>query len=99
MSVTAAGAAPAWPARHLRTLLIALAGIDRIRFVEPVFLGDTIRLEGETTETTRMQDNKGLVRVQFRIRNQRGADVLTGRFQAMVGCRAASGTEGTDVTA
>lgn len=67
--------------------LLALAGIDRVRFVEPVKLGDTICLEAEIVELTRMQGDRGLIRYQFRVKNQHDTSVVTGRCQVLAGCR------------
>lgn len=39
----------------------ALYGIDGVRFVEPVFIGDTVHLEVEVTDTEPKGDDAGVV--------------------------------------
>jgi acyl dehydratase len=68
--------------------LIAIVGIDRVRFVEPVKIGDTIHVEGEVVAITEMPKQKrGLIEVKCRIKNQRKETVVTGRLKALAGCR------------
>jgi 3-hydroxybutyryl-CoA dehydratase len=75
--------------------LIAIVGMDRIRFVEPVKIGDTIHVEGEVVATTRMpRQPRGLIEVKLRVRNQANATVVTGRLKALVGCRPPSEAPG-----
>lgn len=57
--------------------LIALAGIEKIRFVAPTKIGDTIHLESEVAKMTEISEERGLIMVKHRMVNQRGKSVLT----------------------
>ena len=52
--------------------LLALAGVDKLRFVAPVFIGDTIHLEKRVVERKALGDTKGSVVFESRVLNQRG---------------------------
>ena len=51
--------------------ILALYGMDRVRFVKPVFIGDTIHLEGEVTGLEDRDDRRGVLVVHEEISNQR----------------------------
>ena len=51
--------------------IIAFYGMDRVRFVKPVFIGDTIRLEGEVTALEDRDGESGVVTAHHEIKNQR----------------------------
>lgn len=54
-------------------------GYDRIRFIGPVFIGDTITVVAEITEKTphrKRPDEQGYVHERVTVRNQRGETVL-----------------------
>jgi acyl dehydratase len=54
-------------------------GYDRIRFIKPVFIGDTITVTAEITEKSdhkRMADTHGYVHELVTVTNQRGETVL-----------------------
>ena len=53
-------------------------GLENIRWLKPVFPGDTLRLESKTLERRLMskRPNLGLVRSEWRMFNQRGEQVL-----------------------
>ncbi len=55
--------------------ILAFYGMDRVRFVKPVFIGDTLYLEGEVTALDRKDDTRGVVTVHHEIKNQRGETV------------------------
>ena len=66
--------------RSKRPDLIAFYGIDRLRFVKPVFLGDTIRLK-QTVVTLEPRDEKsGIVNLAREVWNQN--DVVTLSYTA-----------------
>jgi acyl dehydratase len=75
------------PGAFLPRSLIAIVGLERVRMVSPVKIGDTIHVEGEIVEMTKMPDNKGLLEIRFRILNQHGEGVLTGRLKCIAGSR------------
>jgi 3-hydroxybutyryl-CoA dehydratase len=57
--------------------LIAFYGVDRLRFVKPVYLGDTIRLK-QTVQSLEPRDEKsGIVNLAREILNQNEAVVLS----------------------
>jgi 3-hydroxybutyryl-CoA dehydratase len=62
------------PAR--RETVLALYGVDRIRFIAPVFIGDTVHLEMEAVEKKERDDGTGVVAFDFRMVNQRGEPVI-----------------------
>jgi acyl dehydratase len=52
--------------------IIAFYGMDRVRFVKPVFIGDTIHLEGEIIGLDDKDDKRGVLTLQQEIKNQKG---------------------------
>ena len=56
--------------------LLAFAGVDKLRFVAPVFIGDTIRLVKRVKERKEMGAAQGTVVFESRVLNQRGELVL-----------------------
>jgi acyl dehydratase len=62
------------PAR--RETVLALYGLDRVRFIAPVFIGDTVHLEMEATEKRERDDGTGVVAFDFRMVNQRDKPVI-----------------------
>ncbi len=54
-------------------------GFDELRWLKPVRPGDTLHTELEVLEKTpsRSKPDRGILRVLYRIRNQKGDDVLT----------------------
>lgn len=55
--------------------ILAFYGMDRVRFIKPVFIGDTIHLEGEVIALEEKDEKRGVVTVHQEIRNQRGETV------------------------
>jgi acyl dehydratase len=55
--------------------IIAFYGMDRVRFVKPVFIGDTIRLEGEVTALDGRDETSGVVTAHHEIKNERDETV------------------------
>jgi 3-hydroxybutyryl-CoA dehydratase len=55
--------------------IVAFYGMDRVRFVKPVFIGDTIHLEGEVTALEEKDETRGVVTFHQEIKNQRGDTV------------------------
>jgi 3-hydroxybutyryl-CoA dehydratase len=56
---------------------IAAAGLDKVRFVYPTKVGDTVSLQSEVTQTQEMGADRGLIIVRHRMVNQRREVVLT----------------------
>ncbi|NKO00917.1 MaoC family dehydratase, partial [Weissella cibaria] len=61
--------------------LIAFYGIDRLRFVKPVKIGDTIRAR-LTVIDKRLKDNHGLVTIKNEVYNQKNE--LVAVFEAIL---------------
>jgi acyl dehydratase len=67
--------------------LIAVTGIDQVRFPRPVLLGDTLRTWAEIVDARPVPGQGGLLGVRFRILNQRDEAVVSGRFAMLVRSR------------
>jgi acyl dehydratase len=67
----------------LRAASLGSPGFDELRWLRPVRPGDTLSVELEVVgiQPSRSKPDRGIVRFAYRIRNQRGEDVLT--FVAM----------------
>jgi len=72
--------------------IIALLGLERIRFVTPVKTGDTVHVDAKVIQTTAVDATKGLIALSNSIKNQRGEEILTYTFKILAGRRAAVGT-------
>ncbi len=57
--------------------VLAFYGMDRVRFVKPVFIGDTIHLRGEVLALEPKDDDRGVVTVRQELVNQHGDLVAT----------------------
>jgi 3-hydroxybutyryl-CoA dehydratase len=53
---------------------IAFYGMESVRFVNPVKIGDTINLESEITEITNKDDKRGTYTAKNIVKNQRGEE-------------------------
>jgi len=56
--------------------LLAFAGVDKLRFVSPVFIGDTIHVTKRVAESKELGPAQGTVTFETRVINQRGEIVL-----------------------
>ena len=56
---------------------IVAAGLDKVRFVAPTKIGDTLHVEGEVTQVRAMDEERGLITARHRIVNQRHEVVMT----------------------
>jgi acyl dehydratase len=66
---------------------IALLGIDAMKFLAPVFIGDTITCEAELTGMAEKGDAKGILTFNTRVLNQRTERVLVYDQRILVGRR------------
>ncbi len=77
-----------WQARTAeeREHLVAFYGMDELRFVKPVFIGDTVHAETEITEKweTDHPAASGIVRQQVTTKNQDDETVLSVEFLLLV---------------
>jgi len=67
--------------------IIAFYGIDKLRFVAPVKLLDTIRVEMEVMEKQERDERGGVITFRQTIRNQRGEDVAVGTMRSFIARR------------
>lgn len=56
--------------------IVAFYGLDRVRFLKPVFIGDELRLEGEVTAIEPRDEETAVVTMRHEIRNQRDEAVV-----------------------
>ena len=71
---------------------VAIYEVERVRFVAPAKIGDTIHTEAETVSTTELDAARGLVAFRGEIRNQRTELLATFTLKSLVGRRPASAT-------
>ena len=56
--------------------LIAFYGVDKLRFVKPTFIGDTVYCRNKVTEKKEKDVSSGVVASLCEVMNQRGEVVL-----------------------
>ena len=64
--------------------LLAFAGVDKLRFVSPVFIGDTIHAIKRVVERKELGTGQGTVEFETRVLNQKGELVLVYRDKMLV---------------
>ncbi|MCX5999917.1 MAG: MaoC/PaaZ C-terminal domain-containing protein [Chloroflexi bacterium] len=64
--------------------IIAFYGMDKVRFLAPVKLGDTIHVEFETVEKQEKDERGGVITFQQTVKNQRGESVLAGMMKTFI---------------
>ena len=62
----------------------ALYGVDRLRFLRPTFIGDTVHLEMEAVDLKAREDGSGVVDFKFEMVNQHGKPVLVCSYQLLM---------------
>ncbi len=69
--------------------VLAFLGMDRVRLMAPVFIGDTIRVESEVIEArpSKSRPGAGILRFKNTVKNQRDEDVATWETALMVSTR------------
>lgn len=75
----------------------AFYGVDKLRFVAPTRIGDTLHVDTEVTGVDDRGDGTGVVTSSFVVRNQRDTDVLVATLKCLVARdpgQAAGGTGG-----
>lgn len=68
--------------------IVAFRGVDQLRFLAPVFIGDTIHVTKRTIEKHTNDGVRGLGTFETTVLNQDGKPVLTYIDRLMVKCRA-----------
>jgi acyl dehydratase len=74
--------------------LVAVTGYEHVKFLQPVKIGDTLRVAAEIVDAKRIFASQGLLGVRFRILNQRTEAVASGRLSVLVHCRAGAPADG-----
>ncbi|MBS4030226.1 MAG: MaoC family dehydratase N-terminal domain-containing protein [Clostridiales bacterium] len=65
-------------------IVIAFYGMDKVRFVSPVFIGDTISLEMEVIDKNDKDGKGGVVTVKVTIFNQRNETAVSAAFKFLL---------------
>ena len=56
--------------------IIAFYGVDKLRFVKPVFIGDTLRVTKRVLELAAKDDQRGVVAFETTVLNQHDEPVV-----------------------
>ena len=69
--------------------VLALLGIDKVRFMAPVLIGDTVKVEAEVIEArpSKSIPRAGILRFKNTVKNQRNEDVASWETTVMVSRR------------
>ncbi|MFH1092141.1 MAG: MaoC/PaaZ C-terminal domain-containing protein [Pseudomonadota bacterium] len=62
-----------WPLKDMA--IVAFYGLDKVRFLAPTMIGDTLYVEIEALEKSDKGDMGGVVTFNSRVRNQKNEDV------------------------
>lgn len=74
-------------------LVVAFFGVDKIRFVKPVFIGDTIYVEHEIIGKEDRKDYAGLVSIRLTFKNQRNEVVQINEERLLVAKKCMEGAK------
>lgn len=64
--------------------VIAFYGIDRLRFVKPTFIGDTVHVEKKVLERMEKGPDRGVITFETQVVNQNGEPVIVYTDKLMV---------------
>jgi acyl dehydratase len=64
--------------------IVAFYGMDKVRFLAPTKIGDTLHVESEVIEKKDKGETGGVVAFKNCIKNQRGEDVVLSITKAMI---------------
>lgn len=66
--------------------VVAFLGIDNLRFLNPVFIGDTIKVESEVLEArpSESREGVGVLRTKNTVKNQKDEEVAKWETSVMV---------------
>jgi len=67
--------------------IMAFYGIDKLRFIAPVKLLDTIHVEFETVEKQERDERGGVITFRQTVKNQRGEEVAVGTMRSLIARR------------
>lgn len=68
--------------------VIAFYGLDRLRFVKPTFIGDTVRVRQKVEGKSERDENSGIVTMLNEVMNQREEVVLSYTAKVLIKRRA-----------
>ncbi len=72
----------------LEGTVIAFREVNTWKFVKPVYLGDTVHVAAEITETKAMpRIGGGLIVISLDVKNQHSETVMKGTWTALVACQ------------
>ncbi len=63
---------------------IAFYGVDRLRFLKPVFIGDTVHVEAEVIELQSKDERSGVITHNVSVKNQRDEVVQSSIWKHLV---------------
>lgn len=63
---------------------IAFYGMDRVRFINPTRIGDTIHVEAEVIEKEERNEQSGIVTYRQTVKNQSDKDVAVGIMKVLM---------------
>jgi acyl dehydratase len=58
--------------------------MDRVRFINPTRIGDTIHVEGEVIEKEERNEQSGIITYRQTVKNQRGEEVVVGIMKTLM---------------
>ena len=64
--------------------VVAFYGMDKVRFLLPTKIGDTIHVELEVTDKQDKGEHSGVVSLNQSIKNQRGEDVAISIMKLLI---------------
>ncbi len=64
--------------------VVAFFGIQNVRFLRPVFIGDTVKAISKVKEKVDRDENSGVVTYQLEVKNQRDETVLTADYSVLI---------------
>ncbi len=65
-------------------VVVAFYGIDRVRFTNPVFIGDTVHLEACVLELLDKDKDRGIVSSEIKVKKQTGELVVVAVFKFLI---------------
>jgi 3-hydroxybutyryl-CoA dehydratase len=65
-------------------IIVAFYGMDKVRFVAPVFIGDTIHVESEVVSVTDRDEKTGIAVFSINIKNQQGRTVVAATMNLLL---------------
>lgn len=73
---------------QIQDTVIAFYGVDKLRFIKPVFIGDTIHVVKKVVEKQQKGERRGLVTFETNVLNQHGDSVIIYHDKLLLKARA-----------